>query len=121
MHWCAGRKVRAILKTSIMAEKKGTHDNDMQQRLQKHLQGAFSGPPTPLKEVPTRSGKKRAPRKDQMPRTPSADRTAAIMRSGFVEAKRLTIVISKIELCQIAMQMLLRAMLINAAHPSFED
>jgi hypothetical protein len=29
------------------------------ERLQKILQGAFSGPPTPLKEVPTRHGKAR--------------------------------------------------------------
>jgi len=29
------------------------------------LKGAFSGPPTPLKDIPTRSGKQRAERKDQ--------------------------------------------------------
>jgi hypothetical protein len=28
-------------------------------RLQKILQGAFSGPPTPLKDIPTRTGKSR--------------------------------------------------------------
>jgi hypothetical protein len=29
------------------------------QRLQKILQGAFSGPPTPLKDIPTRNGESR--------------------------------------------------------------
>jgi hypothetical protein len=38
---------------------------DEQRRLQKILQGAFSGPPTPLKDIPTRDGKQRAERKDQ--------------------------------------------------------
>jgi hypothetical protein len=31
-------------------------DHGEQQRLQKILQGAFSGPPTPLKDIPTRDG-----------------------------------------------------------------
>jgi hypothetical protein len=31
-----------------------------QQRLQKILQGAFSGPPTPLKDIPTKSGESRS-------------------------------------------------------------
>ena len=35
-------------------------DDESQQRLQKILRGAFSGPPTPLKAVPTRHGNKRA-------------------------------------------------------------
>jgi hypothetical protein len=30
-----------------------------QQRLQQILQGAFAGPPTPLKDIPTQEGKKR--------------------------------------------------------------
>jgi hypothetical protein len=30
-----------------------------QQRLRKILQGAFGGPPTPLKNIPTRSGESR--------------------------------------------------------------
>jgi hypothetical protein len=38
------------------------------ERLQKILQGAFSGPPTPLKEIPTRKGKQRTKRKPQPPR-----------------------------------------------------
>jgi hypothetical protein len=29
------------------------------ERLQKILQGAFSGPPTPLKDIPTRTGESR--------------------------------------------------------------
>jgi hypothetical protein len=32
---------------------------DTQQRLQSILRGAFSGPPTPLKDIPTRSGESR--------------------------------------------------------------
>jgi hypothetical protein len=32
---------------------------DEQRRLEKILQGAFSGPPTPLKEIPKRNGKTR--------------------------------------------------------------
>jgi hypothetical protein len=35
-------------------------DNDAEQRLQKILQGAFSGPPTPLKDIPTRAGESRS-------------------------------------------------------------
>lgn len=30
-----------------------------ERRLQKIMQGAFSGPPTPLKDIPTRSGESR--------------------------------------------------------------
>jgi hypothetical protein len=33
---------------------------DTDQRLQKLLQGAFSGPPTPLKDIPTRDGESRS-------------------------------------------------------------
>jgi hypothetical protein len=33
---------------------------EVQQRLQKILQGAFSGPPTPLKDIPKRNGESRA-------------------------------------------------------------
>lgn len=35
------------------------NDDDTTSRLQKILQGAFSGPPTPLKEIPTKWGKSR--------------------------------------------------------------
>jgi hypothetical protein len=35
------------------------------QRLKAILRGAFSGPPTPLKDIPTREGKTRSPRSDQ--------------------------------------------------------
>ena len=38
------------------------------ERLQAILQGAFAGPPTPLKDIPTRSGKQRAERKQKPPR-----------------------------------------------------
>jgi hypothetical protein len=34
-------------------------------RLQAILRGAFAGPPTPLKDIPTRDGEQRAVRKDQ--------------------------------------------------------
>jgi len=33
--------------------------NETDQHLQKILQGAFSGPPTPLKDIPTRRGESR--------------------------------------------------------------
>jgi hypothetical protein len=34
-------------------------DDDAKQRLQKILRGAFSGPPTALKDIPTRTGESR--------------------------------------------------------------
>jgi hypothetical protein len=49
----------------------GHHSTDQhtpeeaEQRLQKILQGAFSGSPTPLKDIPTRWGKTRAQPKSQ--------------------------------------------------------
>jgi hypothetical protein len=42
-------------------------DQETEQRLQKILQGAFSGPPTPLKDIPTREGESRAERKKKQP------------------------------------------------------
>jgi hypothetical protein len=33
--------------------------SDAEDRLQKVLRGAFSGPPTPLKDIPTRHGESR--------------------------------------------------------------
>jgi hypothetical protein len=36
--------------------------SDTEQRLQKILQGAFSGPPTPLKDIPKRNGESRTGR-----------------------------------------------------------
>jgi hypothetical protein len=40
------------------------HTNEeTEQRLQKTLQGAFSGPPTPLKDIPTRDGETRKSRR----------------------------------------------------------
>jgi hypothetical protein len=35
------------------------NEEDQSRRLQKILQGAFSGPPTPLKDIPTRWGESR--------------------------------------------------------------
>jgi hypothetical protein len=43
-------------------------DDDVKQRLKTILQGAFSGPPTPMKDILTHDGQKRAARKDQTPR-----------------------------------------------------
>jgi hypothetical protein len=40
---------------------------ETEQRLQKTLQGAFRGPPTPLKDIPTRTGESRAVRKKKKP------------------------------------------------------
>jgi hypothetical protein len=40
-----------------MDEKRSKEDTE--QRLQKILQGAFSGPPTPLKDIPTKGGESR--------------------------------------------------------------
>jgi hypothetical protein len=37
-------------------------EHDSEQRLQRLLQGAFAGPPTPLKDVPKKSGELRAPK-----------------------------------------------------------
>jgi hypothetical protein len=44
-------------------------DNEAEQRLQKILRGAFSGPPTPLKDIPTHTGESRAVRK-KSPQSP---------------------------------------------------
>lgn len=38
---------------------------ETEQRLETLLQGAFSGAPTPLKDIPTRDGKSRAERKQK--------------------------------------------------------
>jgi len=35
-------------------------NEDATTRLQKILQGAFNGPPTPLKDIPTRNGESRS-------------------------------------------------------------
>jgi hypothetical protein len=36
-----------------------------QERMQKMLRGAFSGPPTPLKDIPKRDGESRSLKQDQ--------------------------------------------------------
>jgi hypothetical protein len=36
--------------------------SETKERLQKILQGAFSGPPTPLKHIPKKTGESRAPK-----------------------------------------------------------
>ena len=45
-------------------------DDEVDQRLKKILQGAFSGPPTPLKDIPTRSGEARQLRRPTATPTP---------------------------------------------------
>jgi hypothetical protein len=44
--------------------------NDADQRLEKLLQAAFSGPPTPLKDVPKKNGEPRSLKREAS--TPSA-------------------------------------------------
>jgi hypothetical protein len=38
------------------------HDNESQSRLERLLRGAFAGPPTPLKDIPKKSGGSRQKR-----------------------------------------------------------
>jgi hypothetical protein len=58
-------------------------DNDQysaketQERLQKALQGAFSGPPTPLKDIPTRDGESRKIRRPSGDASSATSKTAA--------------------------------------------
>jgi hypothetical protein len=42
-----------------------TETDEAEQRLKKIMRGAFSGPPTPLKDIPKRDGESRAIGKDQ--------------------------------------------------------
>jgi hypothetical protein len=48
------------------------------ERLQKILQGAFNGPPTPHKDIPTRWGKQRAERKEKPARKHRRQRKAKV-------------------------------------------
>lgn len=57
-----------------MAEK---DDQETQRRLQRILEGAFSGSPTTLKDIPTRFGKPRAKKKPQRKRSRQRKRHAA--------------------------------------------
>jgi len=41
------------------------NEQEAQRRLDAILQGAFSGPPMPLKDIPKRNGESRAPKKPQ--------------------------------------------------------
>jgi hypothetical protein len=43
--------------------------SETEQRLQAILRGAFSGPPTPLKEIPKRNGESRGSKKIRKPRS----------------------------------------------------
>jgi hypothetical protein len=61
-----------------MSENPDQHSaKEAEQRLQKILQGAFSNPPTPLKDIPTRWGKQRAEPKKQPPRKRRRKKRAA--------------------------------------------
>jgi hypothetical protein len=59
----------SIYLASIMTNNRNEIEQPYQ-RLQKILQGAFAGPPTPLKDIPKKSGVTRAPKAqgDQPPR-----------------------------------------------------
>jgi len=46
-------------------QSKREETQEQQRRLQAILRGAFAGSPTPLKDIPTRDGEARSPRKDQ--------------------------------------------------------
>jgi hypothetical protein len=43
-------------------------NEETEQRLQKMFKGAFSGPPTPLKDIPTRDGESRKLRRKKSQR-----------------------------------------------------
>ena len=43
----------------------GYTTREIEQRLQKMLQGAFAGPPTPLKNIPKRDGESRSVRQEK--------------------------------------------------------
>jgi hypothetical protein len=45
-----------------MSERDQFSKKESEQRLQTLLQGAFNGPPTPLKDIPKKSGESRATR-----------------------------------------------------------
>jgi hypothetical protein len=48
----------------------GRQPEESEQRLQKLLQGAFSGPPTPLKNIPKRNGESRSAKQKEDPQRP---------------------------------------------------
>ena len=56
-------------------------EKETEQRLQKILQGAFGGPPTPLKDIPTRSGESRQLRRPAAtPATPPTHKPRSLKR-----------------------------------------
>jgi hypothetical protein len=60
-----------------MNKKDDQYSTEETQRLQKILQRAFGGPPTPLKDIPTRSGESRKLRGDKPKRRRSRKKRAA--------------------------------------------
>jgi hypothetical protein len=61
MHWLALGRLSEKIRTS-MTDRKGK-DQTAGQRLRAIMRGAFAGPPTPLKDIPTKEGESRKPRK----------------------------------------------------------
>ena len=55
-----------------MSNKLKYQSDNYASRLGKVLQGAFGGPPTPLKDIPTQHGESRAPRRSQRAKQKSA-------------------------------------------------
>jgi hypothetical protein len=54
------RVIRSDMDQINMKNNDGQYSaEETKQRLQKILQGAFGGPPTPLKDIPTRGGESR--------------------------------------------------------------
>ncbi len=53
------------------------NETETKERLQKILQGAFSGPPTPLKDIPKQNGKSRRIGKKKLQRRRKRARNAA--------------------------------------------
>jgi hypothetical protein len=63
-------------------EQCGTEETE--QRLQKVFQGAFSGPPTPLKRIPKRNGEARVTCSEEAGRTESSRRGAGRLMAGKI-------------------------------------
>ena len=118
-----------------------------QQRLEAILKGAFAGPPTPVKEMPTRheratggaqrsTATKTAAPAQKPRRLKLKPRLVRLMIGealaltasyrcdsavGVIEPKRGTIIVAEIKFRQITVQMLLGTVLIHAAHAAFEN
>jgi len=56
-------------------------DKDTHQRLQKILEGAFTGSPTPLKDIPKKNGESRFKKQKKMPSQSKKKRKKAARRA----------------------------------------